>query len=169
MTSSGATLFERARSALGTSQVGLGKMMGCSRRTAQRWAASGVPAYDLPRLAAIVHPHDPGLAAEIARSTGRTLVQLGIVRPAPPAPPAPPPAPPPPADRIVDAVVCAAAETMQLIPAAVRPGLHAAFACAVEMGLSADFVARVLRDSLQPQAPSRSPAAGPASDKPRKG
>jgi len=169
MASSGAALFERVRSALGTSQVGLGKMMGCSRRTAQRWAARGVPAYYLPKLAAIVHPHDPDLAVEIARSTGRTLEQLGIVRPAPPAQPAPPPPPAPPPDRIVDAVVCAAADTMQLIPAAVRPGLYAAFACAVEMGLSADFVAGVLRDSLQPQAPARSPTVGAASEKPRKG
>ena len=47
--------------------------------------------------------------------------------------------------RAVDAVVCAAAEAMQVVPQNVRPALLAAFACARELGLTLEDVERVLR------------------------
>jgi hypothetical protein len=150
-----AVQFERARRALGTTQSGLGAMLGVSRRTAQRWASHGatlVPAR-LASLVEYIHPHEPALARELAATLGQTLEDLGIVPPPPPPPPQrpppPPPAPPPPPSAaIVDAVVCAAAEAMELTPREVRAGLHAAFARARELGLSVEGVVDALKASL---------------------
>jgi hypothetical protein len=61
-----------------------------------------------------------------------------------PAPAAPVQSPPP-LDRVVDAVVCAAAESVQVAPQNVRPALLAAFSCARELGLTVQDVERVLR------------------------
>jgi hypothetical protein len=163
-------LFELARIALGTTQVGLGASLGVARRTAQRWSDHGVPSYHLPDLARLVYPHDPALAAEVAAAAGTSLEALGIVQPPPPPAPAalpptpPPPAPPPPPpDGVVDAVVCAASEAMGLMPGAVRPGLHAAFARALEIGLSVELVERALRAKLSPPP---APADGTPRDAP---
>jgi hypothetical protein len=163
MARSPAALFELSRVALGTTQVGLGKMFGVARRTAQRWSDTGVPFYYLPKLAALVYARDPLLAAEIAASAGKTLEGLGIVKPSPPmappvdtppAPQAPPsPAPPPPLPAgVAEAVVCACAEAMDLSPRAVRQGLHAAFATAAQLGLDVQTVERWLRKPAAPAA-----------------
>lgn len=111
--------------------VGLGEVLGVSRRTAQRSASSGVPSDEMRALAKLVHPANPKLAARIAASLGTTLEASGIVKPAPVemSPPAPRSLPP----GVVDAVVCAAAEVIELMPNDVRPALHAAFARAGEM------------------------------------
>jgi hypothetical protein len=139
-------LFELARQATRTTQEELGQKLGVSRRTAQRWAGSEIPSYHLPDLARLVHPHDAALAREIAAAAGMTLEAAGIVPPPPPAPP--PPAPPPP-HGVVDAVVCAAAEAMDMMPKEVRPGLFAAFARAKEIGLTVDVIERALSASLR--------------------
>lgn len=167
MPRSPAALFELSRVALGTTQVGLGRMFGVARRTAQRWSDTGVPFYHVPKLAMLVHPHDPELAAEIAASVGTTLEALGLVKPPPPvvplvealpaptAPPSPaPPVPPPLPPEVAEAVVCACAEAMDLSPRAVRPGLHAAFAIAAQMGLDVQSVERWLRKPPAPVTPS---------------
>lgn len=137
--------FELARQALGTTQEGLGKMMGVSRRTAQRWGTSGIPGYALADLARLALPHNRALALKIAAAAGVTLEATRI------EPPPPPPAPLP--DSVVDAVVCAAAEAMEMMPKEIRPGLHAAFARAKEIGLSVDAIERALRLKLQVAAP----------------
>jgi transcriptional regulator with XRE-family HTH domain len=146
--------FELCRQALGTTQEELGRMLGVSRRTAQRWTRQGIPSEELPNLARLVHAKDAALAAAIVAAAGTTLEAVGIVKPA-----APPPLPPPLPDWAVDAVVCATAEAMHLLPNEVRPGLHAAFARAKEIGLSVDVIERVLRSKLRianepPPAPS---------------
>ena len=142
-------LFILSAQAIGTSVQGLGRMMGISRRTAQRWSDRGLSSdYHYPQLAGLVHPHDPALAREIAEAAGRTLEEMGIVKPPQPLPPAPPPPPPPPAG-LVDAVVCAAADAMNVLPRDARPGVYAAFARAAEIGTSIEFVTRVLAASLQ--------------------
>jgi hypothetical protein len=146
--------FELARQALGTTQQKLGEQLGVSRRTAQRWGAHGMPSYHLPDLARLVHPRDPGLAREIAAAAGMTLEVAGLAQP----PPAPPPPPPPPPDGIVDAVVCAAAEAMEMMPKEVRPGLLAAFGRAKEIGLTVDVIERALRSKLQSTQPVPAPA-----------
>jgi hypothetical protein len=127
-------LFELARQAIGTTQEALGKQLGVARRTAQRWAVSGIPSYHLVDLARLVHPHDPALAREVAEAAGTTLEAAGVVQ-------APPPSR---ADGVVDAVVCAAAEAMEMTPQEVRPGLHAALVRARELGLTFDAVERAL-------------------------
>jgi transcriptional regulator with XRE-family HTH domain len=150
--------FELARQALGTTQEALGKRLGVSRRTAQRWGASGIPSYELTDLARLVLPRDRALAVKIAAAAGTTLDAAGI------EPPPPPPAPPP--DGVVDAVVCAAAEAMEMMPKEVRPGLHAAFARAKEIGLTVDVIERALRLKLQVvPAPALAEAPVPAKRK----
>ena len=160
MSQSSVALFELSRQALRTTQVGLGELLGVSRRTAQRWATSGVPSYEMRRLAELVHPVNPNLAMQIASSLGTTLETLGIVKPVPleAAPPPRPSLPP----GVVDAVVCAAAEVIELMPKDVRPALHAAFARAAEVGLTVEEVERALRAKLEPkQAPAMASVAGP--------
>jgi hypothetical protein len=108
-----------------------------------------------------VHPLDAQLAAVLAATMGSTLEGLGVVRPPPPPlpPPAPAPPPPPPAG-VVDAVVCAAAEAMELTPRDVRLGLHAAFSRAQEIGLSVDVVVRALESKLPAAKATEGPKAG---------
>jgi hypothetical protein len=103
----------------------------------------------MANLVAMVHPHDADLAVELAMTLGQTLESLGVVPPPPlPPPPAPPAPPPTPSAAIVDSVVCAAAEAMELTPGDVRLGLHAAFARAQELGLSVGGVVDALKVSL---------------------
>jgi hypothetical protein len=160
--------FERARVALGNvTQAELGEKLGVSKRTAQRYSDKGVQPHYLKELARLVYPFDAVLAAEIAGSMGHTLESLGVVVPPPPAPPPvvvveapppplPPPPPPPPPDGIVDAVVCAAAEAMEMMPRDVRPALLAAFKRAREIGVTVDMVERVLHASI-PALPAPPP------------
>jgi helix-turn-helix protein len=148
------TVFEQCRQALGMTQEELGRAMGVARRTAQRWASQGIPSYELPNLARLVHPRAPALAREIVAASGSTLEAAGIVAPAPPPVPAPAPPPPPLPAGVVDAVVCAAADAMDRMPKEVRPGLYAAFARAKEIGLTVDVVERALRAMLEPTPPA---------------
>jgi transcriptional regulator with XRE-family HTH domain len=135
-------LLQQVRSTLVLSQNGLAAAVGVSRRTGQRWSQGRGPgAYDLRAIARLVFPADASLAAELAEATGTTLVALGLLPP--PAPAAAPPAPAVP-DRVIDAVVCAAAEALQVMPQAARPAVLAAFVCARELGLSVADVERVL-------------------------
>ena len=144
-------LMTLAMHALGTNQQGLAKLLGLSRRTISRWTSRGhsavIPAH-VDTLARAVHAHDPALAARIVAVRGATLADAGIARPepAPIPPPAPPPPPPP---YLVDVVVCAAAEALDVSPRVVRPALLAAFQRARVVGL--DVAA--LESSLSP--PSR--------------
>jgi hypothetical protein len=145
-------LLIQARRHLLVSQGELGVMLGSSRRTGQRWERGGSEpdASQLHALAKLVHPHSHPLAAQIASSGGSTLEALGITLPRPPLPVAPahPPAPPPPppADpvHLVDTVVCAAAEAMQVMPEEIRPALRAAFRRARLAGLSLESIERGL-------------------------
>jgi hypothetical protein len=135
-------LLDQTRRALLVSQNELSARLGVSRRTGQRWnQGKGPYGTDLHRMAGMVFPVDAALAAEIAEAGGTTLEALGVLPPPPPAP-APPVAPP---DRVIDAVVCAAAEAMQMAPQNVRPALLAAFTSAKDLGLTVDDVERVLR------------------------
>ena len=162
MPSTTGALFERSRAALRTTQVRLGDMLGVSRRTAQRWSDHGVPGYGLGKLASLVYPHDTRLAAEIAAAAGTTVDALGLVPPPPPPAPAAPAALPPPPDGVVDAVVCAASDAMDMMPRDVRAGLHAAFARAKEIGLTVEMIERALRAQLPGPPP---PAEAQVADK----
>ena len=133
-----------AQRTLGLTQEALGKMLGASRRTTLRgWSPDGRPSRSRTFMrspAPFIRRTRCSAAKLAAEGRGEPLEGLGIVRPAPPpAPLAPPAAPgrPFPATRlVVDSVVCAAAETMQAPPAAVREALRAAIARARALGLS---------------------------------
>jgi hypothetical protein len=143
-----------AQHTLGTSQSGLGKLLGgVTRRTVWRYQGGKTSPYPshLHNLAKHIHPLNAALAAEIAAAGGATLESLRIVVPAPPqaasvpaAPPAPPPIDPLQARLLVDAIVCAAAEALDVPPKSVRGVLHAAFARAKETGLPVDVIEKAL-------------------------
>jgi hypothetical protein len=158
------------------SQGRLGELLGSSHHTGQRWETAGsVPMpSQLHDLARRVFPRDPKLAAELAIAGKSSLEALGIVAPAPPPAP-PPPAPPPPAPKplpaiedVVDAVVCAAAEAIDVLPKTIRPALKAAFARARRLGLTVEEVEKALggkgdkaSDSAAAAAPARSRSSSP--------
>jgi hypothetical protein len=153
MDSKAQLLTLEARRLLIHGQKELGALMGASRRTVQRWdSGHGGPTPDqLARLVVAVHPLDAALAGRLAAEAGTTLEALGLVLPPPPpaqppaavAPPPPPP-PPPVSPRLVDTVVCAAAEALDVPPPAARPVLLAAFGRAHEVGLSVQDVVKAL-------------------------
>ncbi len=147
-------LLTEAQRTLGTSQSGLGKLLGgVTRRTVWRYQGGKTSPYPshLHNLAKHIHPLNAALAAEIAAAGGATLESLGIVAPPPPpqapvpaAPPAPPPIDPLQARLLVDAIVCAAAEALDVPPKGVRGVLYAAFARAKETGLPVDVIEKAL-------------------------
>jgi hypothetical protein len=142
-------LLARAHMALGMSQGQLGGALGVSRRTVSRWYKRGalLGMSQLHALARLVHARDPQLAAEIAWTASETLESLGIVAPPPPPSPppaAPPPPPPLPTNLVVDAVVCAAAESLGMAPTAVRAALFAAFKRTRELRLRLEDVEAAL-------------------------
>jgi transcriptional regulator with XRE-family HTH domain len=150
-------LVTQSQIALGLSQEKLGRLLTASRRTISRWVSrrSSPSLAQLQLLARAVYPADAALAAALAAETGQTLESLGVVRPAPampatPATPAPPaPRPYPPTRLVVESVVCAAAETMQATPTAVREVLRAAFARAQALGLSVEEMNEALSPATE--------------------
>jgi hypothetical protein len=131
-----------ARRVLRINQRMLGELLGLSRRTIQRWdqGHSAPTKSDTAKLAAA---HDPSLGAKLAQTCRTTLEPLGIAEPAqtPLAPPS----------YLIDAVVCAAAEALNVAPPAVRPVLLAAFRRAREVGLRVEDVEAALGESLAPK------------------
>ena len=154
-------LVIEAQRVLGHTQEQLGKMLGLSRRTVSRWGnhTSGPTPEHLHALARAVHPLDPALAAKLARAGGETLERLGIARPAPAAAPpvtaavAAAPRPFPPTRLVVESVVCAAAETMQASPSAVRGVLRAAFTRARGLGLTVEEMDDALAEPARKKPP----------------
>ncbi len=103
----------------------------------------------LHAIAGHLFPIDAELAEAIALASGATLESLGLVPPPPqnapsPAPPAPLPVDPKQARLLVDAIVCAAAESLDVSPRSVRAVLYAAFARAKETGLSIEVIEKAL-------------------------
>ncbi len=127
------------------SQAEFGPALGWSQRTAVRWerGRSTPPETSLVKLASLLVPIDLDLAAEAAVAAGETLESLGL---AAPKPAAEPPTRYSTAD-LADAVVCAVADATDLLPRALRPVLHAAFARARALGLTVEQ----LEESLRPR------------------
>jgi transcriptional regulator with XRE-family HTH domain len=136
-------LLTLASQALGVTQDELGKLLGVSRRSISRWVAGGtaLSAEQVSTLARAVYPANASLATKIAAHGSTTLEGLGIVQPSKPIEPARPPPPPP---RLVDVVVCAAADALDASPRAVRPAVNAAFEAAHDVGLDVEGVVRGL-------------------------
>jgi len=159
-------LVTQSQIALGLSQEKLGRLLTASRRTISRWASrqSRPSLRQLQLLARAVYPKDAALAAALAAETGQTLESLGLVQPAPAiaTAPTPPARPYPPTRLIVESVVCAAAETMQATPTAVREVLRAAFARAQALGLSVEE----MNEALTPAAETTPVKAVPRGKRP---
>ena len=128
-------------------QKKLGDLVGSSQRTVQRWyAGHGTPyPHHITKLVAAVHPQDPDLARRLARAMGQTLESLGVVAPPAPPPVAAPPEPSPFTPLLVESVVSAAAEALDLSPRVARPAVLAAVERAKAAGLTVDDLLLVLR------------------------
>ncbi len=164
-------LLVLCRAALRLDQLELSNLVGSSLRTVQRWENSRAQPspWHLHRLADAMMPVNPQLAAELDELAPRPKPPPPpVVEPAPlpdapppplpgppplpapptpPSPPEPPPPPPPPPipdEVLVDAVVCAAAQAMSLVPQAVRPAILAAFTRARDARLTPEAVIAVL-------------------------
>jgi hypothetical protein len=126
-------------------------------RTVQRWYAGRASPYpwELQRLVTAVHPRDPALAGRLAEAIGQTLEGMGIGATAAPAPAAPPPPLPPATPLLVEAVVAAAAEALDVSPRVARPAVLAAVARAKAAALSIDDLLAVLGPPA-PAEPERS-------------
>lgn len=154
-----ASLLIAAGDVLRLNQRELAERLGVSRRTIVRWTAraTAMGPTDMIALARLVFPHDLQLAEALALKSATTLERLGLVRPAPPPPPAlPPPVPsppPPPLARLVDIVVCAVADALDLPPRAARPALLAGVRRAKELGLKLDEMELALSDEAKPLKP----------------
>jgi hypothetical protein len=155
-----ATVFEAQR-ALSLNNRELAQLVGSSQRTVERWSGGGSTPYSdhITRLAVAVYPRNAEIARRLASFLGQSLESLGIEKP-PPPPPAPPPppvvAPPPPpvvqppspsplTPLLVEAVVAAAAEALDVSPHVARPAVLAAVERAKAAGLSLDDLLLVLR------------------------
>jgi hypothetical protein len=125
-------LLVKARYALNIgSQGALGQLLGSSRRSGERWArgqARPLPS-QLLELARRVQATDRALAATIAARAGGKLDEPSGPRALTMA-----------VGDLVDVVVCAAADAMNLPPEAVRPALRAAFHKARIVGLTVEEV-----------------------------
>jgi hypothetical protein len=138
-----------ARRTLRLSQQDLGNIMGLSKRTIIRMEqgrSSPIP-LQYERVARALFPVNPALAEHYAGAAATTLVEMGLVAPAPPPAPATPPpaAGPPPLDpaasrSMADSIVCVAAEAMDASPRAVRPALLAAFERMKALGMGVETV-----------------------------
>jgi hypothetical protein len=125
------------------SQAEFGPALGWSHRTAVRWerGRSEPTQASLVELASLLAPVDRDLAAEAAVAAGETLESLGLA------------AKPVEEKRdsrvtandLADAVVCAVADETDLLPRALRPLLHQAFARARALGLTVEQVEEGLR------------------------
>jgi hypothetical protein len=142
--------------------------MDVSSRSVSRWINGGagfLTPGNYHHLAHAMFPHDAAFAAEIATMGGTTLEALGLVKaPPPPAPslaaaavPLAPAKPEAVSPSQADAVLCAAAETLDVSPRQLRPVLAAAFARALELGLSTASLARAFAAPVTDKPPA--PAA----------
>ena len=150
-------LLVQAQHALVYSQTELGQLVGVSRRTVWRWQGgqSSPDHRELLTIIGKVHAVNVPLATRLAAAIGATLESLGVVPPPKaiekPADKAGPLADPVQRRAFVDAVVCAAAEALDVSPRVVRRALAIAVARARETGVSLD----VLGETLSRQAPQK--------------
>jgi hypothetical protein len=161
-TAGSAELLVRAQRVLGLTQEKLGDLMGGrSRRSIIRWQQRGhsLLADDCATLARACYPHDRALAEAFAVRGGHTLASLGLERPLPPLLPAPAVHAQDSARHKADSVVCAAAETMQCAPQAIRPALVAALERVIAQGMTAEEALRGMVLEKTPDKPGKAPRA----------
>jgi hypothetical protein len=138
------------------SQRELAIVCGLERRSVMKWQQGvGTPSdRHWQAMARAVYPRNAALAAQLAAAGNTTLVALGLQAPeAEPVALAQAATAAGSAAYLVDSIVCAAAETMQVSPHAVRPALVAAFERSIALGLAADAVLAGLSSPAPPKAP----------------
>ena len=135
-------LVTSAQFAAGMTQEGLGEHLGASRRTVTRWVRGQSQPTDkqLVEMVRLAHARKPDVAAQLAAGMGETLESLGIVAPAPPATAARVAS----TSLVLEGIVHAAADAMDLSPRLVRTGLLAAFKRARELGATVEEVEAAL-------------------------
>jgi transcriptional regulator with XRE-family HTH domain len=132
-------LLIHCQMALGLTQQELADLLGCTKRTIQRWQDKGgslLPS-GIETLARALYPVRPDLAEQVAAAGHTTLEQLGIPSVAASGPPA--------ISEPIEAIVRSAAEAMGVAPEVVRPAIATAFAGAREVGLDVQAVATYLQ------------------------
>jgi hypothetical protein len=155
-------LVQRAQLSLCFNQEMLAEMLGSSLRTVQRWAANKSCPSDeqLRKLAVAVHPCDADLGRRIAAVVRETPESLGLVAPA--AVSTAPARPAAVTEMLVDSIVSAAADALDVSPRVARPALLAAMERATLAGLGVDEVLAVLRPSPAPAPAPREMPPTPA-------
>lgn len=161
-------LLVLARETLHFTQLELANAIGSSLRTVARWEADrSVPAdFHMHRLAGLLFPVDANLAHDAAFLGGKTLEELGLVKPAPKREPEIALPPPPPVRFLVDAVVCSVAAALEAVQGApvslacARAAVTAAFTTARDLRLGLDAVA----DAVAPRAPAKPAASAPSAE-----
>ncbi len=123
-----ASLVIQSRQALQLTQNDLADLVGCTKRTIQRWETSGatLTVHQVEALVRALHGVDADLAAQVAASDDTTLEKIVSQT------------------SVVDRIVQAAAVAIGTSPEAIVPALAAAFARASEEGLDAKAVADAL-------------------------
>ncbi len=144
--------------ALNYLQQDVAELLGISVRTVQRRSNWGfVSSADYELLLRALQPTNPALAAELAQATGHDLAALGLV-PRPPPPRVEPPLPPARLEH-AEAVVCAAADAMNVVPRDARPVVAAIFERALALGVDHAALARLLAPPQRPAATKREAGA----------
>ncbi len=132
-------LLVHCQLALGLTQQQLAGLLGCTKRTVQRWEDRGATLLpsSLEALTRALYPVRPDLAEQVAAASDTTLEKLGIPSVAASGPPM--------ISEPIEAVVRSAAEAMGVTPEVVRPAIATAFAKAREVGLDVQTVATYLQ------------------------
>ncbi len=139
-------LLWTAQDRLRLNQRQLAETLGVSTRTLARWREThgGAPDSVLQRLAVLVHKVDPKLAAALAVEGRATPAALGLA--------------PSVTIPVVDLVVCAAADALDMSPRAVRPAVVAAFKRALAVGLDRQAVVSALETAPVSARAAKPPA-----------
>jgi transcriptional regulator with XRE-family HTH domain len=130
-------LVVQCRLALQLTQQQFGDMVGCTKRTIQRWEERGalVLVGQAHAIAVALRGSHPELAQQVAASMDMTLDQLAAYQPDSGASPRMDP---------IESIVYAAAEAMGITPDVARPGVAAAFERARELDVTVYTVANRL-------------------------
>ncbi len=165
-TSQTPTTAEIVRAALGEllyTQKDVARLLGVSARTVQRhprlWGFQGPD--DLAKLVRALWPRNAALARQLAEQVGLDLAAMGLApKPAPP-PPAPvaAPASPKPAEAKPEhaaAVLCAAADAMNVAPREAKPLITAIFKAVAAMDVDHHGLAKLLAQGEATTAPAQS-------------
>ncbi len=135
------TLFVECQMALQLTQEELGKLVGRTKRTMQRWQDKGsslLPS-EARMLADALRSVRPDLAERVLELGRESAATIGL------APPVAPPGP-----EVIEAIVRAAAEAAGASPDAMRSAIAAAFSKAEELGAEVRGIASGLRTKKDP-------------------